>query len=466
MSAAEPAQDATANADDNEAAAADGGEGEEGDSAMAPAEGDGAPSSTDKESTDSILDRWVEAKRAKDWFTADKLREELRSMGVEPETTRPAHRPGQDSASAGPPAYVPDAATEAKLDEWVSAKRQKDFATADRLREELRAQGVNPDQVRPATAPGGAPHHGGGGGGAYGGGPRYGHYDPGTEAKTQAWVQAKRVKDFATADRLRDELRAQGVNPEQPRGQNQNMGYGGPPPPHGGYGYGPPAHAPPPPQARAYDPATEGKLNQWVNAKRGKDFATADRLRTELRAYGVDPDIARPATRPGQAPAAPPPHGSYGHPPPGYHHPHGPPPAPYGHGGGYGAYPPPPYGHPHGGGYDPHGGYGGPPPHYAPPHHAPPYAPPGGGGGGGGGGYDPVTEAKLTHWVQAKRQKDFATADRLREELRAQGIDPDTARPAHPSGHAAPSQHGGYQHAGNKRPRADYDPYGGGPPRY
>lgn len=67
-----------------------------------------------------------------------------------------------------------------------------------------------------------------------------------------------------------------------------------------------------------------------------------------------------------------------------------------------------------------------------------------GGGGGGGGGkgafgkaaaasgpgmYDAETEAKLDEWVEAKRQKDFATADEIRSALRAQGIDAQSARP-------------------------------------
>lgn len=43
--------------------------------------------------------------------------------------------------------------------------------------------------------------------------------------------------------------------------------------------------------------------------------------------------------------------------------------------------------------------------------------------------YDPETEAKLDQWVELKRAKDFASADALREELRAQGIDPGQARP-------------------------------------
>ena len=53
-----------------------------------------------------------------------------------------------------------------------------------------------------------------------------------------------------------------------------------------------------------YDPATEEKMAQWVNAKRAKDYQTADRLREELRAIGVDPDTARPPNGGGPQPQA------------------------------------------------------------------------------------------------------------------------------------------------------------------
>jgi len=95
-------------------------------------------------------------------------------------------------------------------------------------------------------------------------------------------------------------------------------------------------------------------------------------------------------------------------------------------GGGYGYRPPPPYGVPPPGGYGYPGGYGGPPM--------------GGYGGGFAQGpaagakrprqeYDAATEAQLDRWLEAKRAKDFATSDSIRDQLRARGIDPDRARP-------------------------------------
>ena len=68
-----------------------------------------------------------------------------------------------------------------QLDQWVNAKRIKDFATADRIRDELRAEGIEPDKARPAplpahmaTAQSHGGNHGGGGGGYGGGGGGYG----------------------------------------------------------------------------------------------------------------------------------------------------------------------------------------------------------------------------------------------------------------------------------------------------
>ena len=57
-----------------------------------------------------------------------------------------------------------------KLEEWVQAKRRRDFETADRLRAEMKDAGFNPEEYRPK--PGGGGGYGGGGGG-YGGGDRY-----------------------------------------------------------------------------------------------------------------------------------------------------------------------------------------------------------------------------------------------------------------------------------------------------
>merc|ERR1712046_200391 len=41
-------------------------------------------------------------------------------------------------------------------------------------------------------------------------------------------------------------------------------------------------------------PRTEKVLDRWVEAKRGRDFEVADRLRDELRERGIDAEKERP----------------------------------------------------------------------------------------------------------------------------------------------------------------------------
>eukprot|EP00962_Isochrysis_galbana_P035553 scaffold12197_cov90-Isochrysis_galbana.AAC.1 len=65
-------------------------------------------------------------------------------------------------------ALFPGFNAEVELDKWVAAKRAKDFATADAIREKLRANGVDPDRARPRD------HFPGAGGGAAGFGGRPG----------------------------------------------------------------------------------------------------------------------------------------------------------------------------------------------------------------------------------------------------------------------------------------------------
>jgi hypothetical protein len=128
---------------------------------------------------------------------------------------------------------------EDKVEEWVAAKRQRDFETSDRIRDELKDQGVNPEDYRPPPGRGGG--GGGYGGGGYGGGG--GGYGGGgggglpplskeMEDKVEEWVAAKRQRDFETSDRIRDELRQQGISPEEYRPPP------GPPRGGGGGGYG------------------------------------------------------------------------------------------------------------------------------------------------------------------------------------------------------------------------------------
>merc|ERR1712176_1730039 len=93
---------------------------------------------------DEQLDRWLLAKRSKDFTTADMIRDELRAVGVDPDTVRP---PGWEVQVSG--GKTGNASIDEQLDKWLIAKRSKDFVTADMLRDELRSMGVNPDTVRP-----------------------------------------------------------------------------------------------------------------------------------------------------------------------------------------------------------------------------------------------------------------------------------------------------------------------------
>merc|ERR1740121_1419809 len=89
---------------------------------------------------EETLDAWVEAKKAKDFPTADALRAELRNRGVDPDKARPFG----SAPCKGSEIWVED-----QLDAWVDSKRGKRYAEADRIRDELRAMGVDPDQARP-----------------------------------------------------------------------------------------------------------------------------------------------------------------------------------------------------------------------------------------------------------------------------------------------------------------------------
>ena len=74
--------------------------------------------------------------------------------------------PPQFVASAALRRFVP-----AHSSRWVEAKRQRDFNTADRIRAELEAKGIKAEQVRPHVwEPGKKERDSGGGRGRGGGG--------------------------------------------------------------------------------------------------------------------------------------------------------------------------------------------------------------------------------------------------------------------------------------------------------
>ena len=129
---------------------------------------------------ESLLDQWVGAKRSREFVVADDLAKELERLGVDPHTARPDPRKVVKDVAA--PQGPLDAATEAKLDQWVAAKVAGDFSVADRLRDELRRAGVEPRKTRQLeqhTWHGGLTSHRG-----------RGPFDPPTEALLDAWVVA------------------------------------------------------------------------------------------------------------------------------------------------------------------------------------------------------------------------------------------------------------------------------------
>jgi cysteinyl-tRNA synthetase len=184
--------------------------------------------------------------------------------------------------------------TDQKVLEWKEAKANKDFVTADALRAELRAAGVDPDK------------------------PRQRRSQDSDEWKIQEWRDAKANKDFVTADLIRSELRAKGVDPDPSSGQGgrdkgsgrssggrDDWGYDG----HssGGWASSVPAFIPAPSYARMpmpfmmapashtrrYDRAVEAELDQWEDARSQKDWDAADSIRSNLRSRGISPSKER-----------------------------------------------------------------------------------------------------------------------------------------------------------------------------
>lgn len=226
--------------------------------------------------------KWKAAKDAKDYTTSDALRAELRTMGMDPDSSgggkgymapvaavvpmqwgvapRGASQWGAPNASWGPTPVAKwssagsddsyNAAVEAQLDQWQDARSIKDWATADAIRDSLRAQRVEPSTARPNNMS--------------------------VQEEHAQWIRAKKAGDYARSDRLRESLRSKGADPEPPRFEKQSRGSGG----HsvggamanGGYGED-----------------VEEELRQWFDARDQKNWAVADSIRERLRALGIEP---------------------------------------------------------------------------------------------------------------------------------------------------------------------------------
>jgi len=294
-----------------------------------------------------------------------------------------------------------DPEVEDQLDQWEEAKSQKDFSTSDSIRQGLRDRGISPSKERP----------------------QYG----GVEHQIQQWQRARQARDYGRSDRIRESLRAQGVEPDQ-----ASSGFPGLPPfmaatamkggPYGGFGAGgngkgggkPTSRSKPQPSLSSMDADTIEELNQWFAAKDEKNYAVADSIRETLRAKGIEPancqkpgsaglddemseelrqwfeardeknwsvaDSIRERLRakgvePSQC-QRPDSGSTFGKA------------ASFGSAG-----------------------------------RSSPYS------AGRSGAFDPATEAKLDQWWKCKQDKDYGTADKIRAELRDQGIEPDQHRP-------------------------------------
>lgn len=206
-------------------------------------------------SVEDRLEEWREAKQRADYDTADRIRAELRAEGVDPDKRR---RTGGGSSYGS----RREPSVEEKIQTWQDAKARKDFATADRIRSELRAQGVEPDPVgkgppmfmTPAAPVAFTPptRHSR----SYEPPPFERRYDARLEADLDDWEEARERKDFATADDIRQRLRSRGISPAKERGRR----------------------------------SIEDELHEWQRAKQAKDFARSDRIRAQLRQKGIDVD--------------------------------------------------------------------------------------------------------------------------------------------------------------------------------
>ena len=87
---------------------------------------------------DKQLMQWIMAKRQvpPDYAVADQIRLALRRLGLEPDA--------KDEQTS-----MMNATPQQMLDAWQRAKKRQDFATADRLRDELRLFGIDAEEERP-----------------------------------------------------------------------------------------------------------------------------------------------------------------------------------------------------------------------------------------------------------------------------------------------------------------------------
>eukprot|EP01062_Namystynia_karyoxenos_P028415 TRINITY_DN2152_c1_g1_i1.p1 TRINITY_DN2152_c1_g1~~TRINITY_DN2152_c1_g1_i1.p1 ORF type:complete len:278 (+),score=97.48 TRINITY_DN2152_c1_g1_i1:103-936(+) len=210
-----------------------------------------------------------------------------------------------------------DPAAEQLRQEWIAAKRARDYTTADRVRTQLRAMGIHEDEAwwRP-----GAPVAAGAGAAAAGAAPQPAPAAADGQSTLvaqlrAAWEAARSAGDTATADALKAQLSKKGVEvggDEPPELADPDPERPQQPAPAAQQGYQcPGCHQPWVPTAenacqycgygRQGGEGVEELKRTWVAAKQSRDYATADAARAQLRALGIEPQDAWWMDRTGRA---------------------------------------------------------------------------------------------------------------------------------------------------------------------
>merc|ERR1712232_272811 len=99
------------------------------------------------------------ARRRREWLEMKAATEERAASGMDEDIDLEAlFGDKQEEPEGGgykrPSERLLDAETEKKLDEWVEAKRRRDYEVADRIRAELKAAGVDAATERPQKGKG------------------------------------------------------------------------------------------------------------------------------------------------------------------------------------------------------------------------------------------------------------------------------------------------------------------------
>ena len=169
------------------------------------------PAGFDVEVVEPLLVRRIDAKKARDFDAADALQAELQAMGVlindRQRTWQSAE--GGPALKGSLPESVDRAAAEALLARRMEAKKVKDFETADALQEELTAMGLWVDDKKQVW--GAAKASPSGGTYRLKGEPPEGVDVTAVESMLARRVEAKKSRQFDAADALQSELLAMGV---------------------------------------------------------------------------------------------------------------------------------------------------------------------------------------------------------------------------------------------------------------